>query len=56
LPIRANAVVALRIETANDQTTFAYGTAVWVAPVTVAAVEQYETMVRDGEVPPRPSY
>ena len=27
-----------------------------VAPVTVAAVEQYETMVRDGEVPPPPSY
>jgi uncharacterized protein YbjQ (UPF0145 family) len=50
----ANAIVGVRIDTGADQTTYAYGTAVWVVPVTVAAAEQYDAMVRDGEVPPQP--
>lgn len=50
----ANAIVGLRVETVPDLGVFAYGTAVWIAPLTVAATEQYEAMVRDGEVPPQP--
>jgi uncharacterized protein YbjQ (UPF0145 family) len=54
IALGANAIVGARIDTVMDQTTYAYGTAVWVAPITVAAGEQYDAMVAEGEVPPQP--
>jgi uncharacterized protein YbjQ (UPF0145 family) len=50
----ANAVLAMRFES-SGMDICAYGTAVWVKPVSPAAVAQYDSMVRAGQIQAQPA-
>jgi len=56
----ANAVIAFRFDTSELGTTWteicAYGTAVWVVPVTPEAKAQYDAMVQSGRMPHQQQY
>jgi uncharacterized protein YbjQ (UPF0145 family) len=56
----ANAIVAMRFDSGSIGSQWseicAYGTAVWVAPVSEAARQQYDAMVAAGELPHQQAY
>jgi uncharacterized protein YbjQ (UPF0145 family) len=56
----ANAIVAMRFDSGSIGQQWseicAYGTAVWVRPVTEAAKAQYDAMVASGELPHQQAY